>query len=246
MKKMLKLTPVLAMACMVLATQRAEAIVAPVVADSYIDTGNNGSGLNTNFNTSNANQLRVKNAGGNNFNRKAFVRFDTSGIGLVDDATFTMNFFDTNAGNGGGAINWEFEVYGLADGDAGENWAENVITWNNAPANDVASSTDFLGNATSLGTFSFLGRTSIVNFSSAALTSFVNADNDGLLTLMVARNTPEIAITDTYVHAFGSSENGQIAGPSLNVSVVVPEPTTAALGLLGMAGLGLRRRQRSC
>ena len=83
-------------------------------------------------------------------------------------------------------------IWGLDDGDPGENWDELGITWNNAPANDTAGN-GLLSNATYLGEFNSpelqypdpaaAGGTG--DFSGDALKDFLNADTNSLATLMI-------------------------------------------------------------
>ena len=213
------------------------------VADSYVDKGS----ASANFGTSAV--LRVKNAN-SNFVRKAYMRFDVSSLTFdhtvdLQSASLLLEFPDTGAGLGGGSNNWTFQVYGLNDGDAGENWGESTINWNNAPQNDTANGNGVLGGATSLGTFSFVGRTQSVNFTGTggtAVRDFVAAStSDDLLTFIVVRDTPESG-GDTYIHGIASKENGSFTAPTLDLTAV-PEPSTAVLlGSFALAGLMRRRR----
>lgn len=228
------------------------ALSLPLEADSFIDRNQN----NNNFGADA--QLRVKNENGN-FVRKSYLRFDASGIGDVDDATLTINFLDTGAGDSGVGINWEFEVYGLDDLDAGELWVEGTgtqsspvsgsgIDWNNAPANNTTSGNMLLGNASSLGTFILSGEEGVVNFSTPELADFVNLDTDGDVTLIVVRNTSQQVVGSSYVHAFASEEQTVLPAPLLMVTETppaVPEPMTAGLAAmsLGALGMGMRRRR---
>ena len=208
-----------------------------------------------------ADHLRLKNEGGNN-RRKSYIRFDTSSLTtMVESASLKLNFFDTDLGGGGTTTNWEFEVYGLNDGDPGENWVQatgqtsvvgatppNPIVWDNAPANNTGSGNGFLGNATSLGTFDILGRTDNVDFTSSALIDFLNDDTNGTATFLLARNTPQPNGANSYVHGIASTENTTIAGPSLDVTVAaVPEPASFAIWSLiglGLTGFGYYRTRR--
>ena len=210
------------------------------------------SSATTNFGTDAI--LRVKNdAGAGTNQRKAYIRYDSSSlVGTVENATLNLNFVDTGLGAGGTTINWEFEVYGLNNGDPGEAWVEGdggtdatatsppgELTWNNAPANDTGSGFAFLANATSLGTFDLLGRDGTVNFTSSDLIDFLNDDTDGLVTFMIARNTEQPNSSNTYVHGIASLENSTVDAATLDVTLAVPEPATVAIWvLLGVIGMG--------
>ncbi|MEX2212695.1 MAG: hypothetical protein WD768_01120 [Phycisphaeraceae bacterium] len=227
----------------------AGAVTVAAGGDSYIQL----SVPTTNFGTSST--LLVKH-NTDTFLRKAYVRYDTSSIdGLAGDASLTFNFVETGVGNldaAGLAQSWQFQVYGLNNGDAGEFWVEGnggadnnpagEINWNNAPANNTATGNGVLANATSLGTFSVLGKgIGPVVFSSDALVDFLNSDTDGLATFILVRNTPQTVGTNNYAHGISSRENTAIGGTLLNV-VLVPEPATGLLALMGMTVLGRRRR----
>lgn len=213
-------------------------------ADSYID----GDSKTANFGTSV--QLRAK-YDPTTFTRKSYIRYDLSALTFdhttqLQAATLNLNFFNTGAGAGGTTITWEFEVFGLSDGDAGENWGEGTIDWSNAPANDpTGTSNNILSNAPSLGTFSFLGRTAVVAFTGTggtAVRDFVAASSgDDLVTFIVRRNTIQPDGGNSYVHAASSREHTTEPIPSLDLTPV-PEPSTLALGILGVLGLVRRKK----
>ncbi len=213
-------------------------------ADSYIDANSKTANYGTNV------QLRAK-YDPTTFTRKSYIRFNLSALTFdhttqLQDATLNLNFFDTDAGSGGTGITWEFEVFGLEDGDAGENWGETSINWNNAPANDAAgTSNDILLNAPSLGTFSFLGRTAVVAFTGTggtAVRNFVAASSDNdLVTFIVRRNTVQPNQSNSYVHAASSRNHTTEPIPSLDLTPI-PEPSTLALAVLGVLGLARRKK----
>ena len=113
---------------------------------------------------------------------KAYARFDLSPI--VDTIALAKLTFTTIDGQFAAGTT----IWSLNDGDAGELWEEMEITWNNAPANDLVSATEFLANATFLGEFENISNVAggTGDFSGAALTDFLNADTDGVATLMFA------------------------------------------------------------
>ena len=202
-------------------------------------------------------QLLVKRNYDTTFNRKTYMRFDLNDLvghdlaGLVD-ATLKLNFVASGKGANPGQ-DWEFGVYGLDDGDAGEGWGEATIKWDDAPGN---SDSGYLmgGNATSLGTFNLTGDTGLVEFSSADLLNFIQGHTvSDLTTLMIVRNTPGTGGSGgaTYVHAIASKENGLLPGPQLvltgpSPAGVIPEPATMCAIALAVAGLGgyVKKRRR--
>ena len=259
--------PVVLLSIALAASVRAD-LIAPE-ADTYID----GSAQTTNFGSSI--QLRTKNDAGN-FKRKSYIRFNLAALGFdhvtqLQDAALNLEFFDTAAGTGGHSINWEFEVFGLDDGDPDESWLEGGINWQGAPAHSGGNG--FLANAASLGTFSFTavwyfgwwalnqastsassrmdtfsftGRTASVNFSGTTgseVRDFVAAStSNDLVTFLVRRNTQNAS--NTYVHAMASREHTSIDPPELVLNQI-PEPSSLVLlagALTWLAFFHTRRR----
>jgi hypothetical protein len=180
--------------------------------------------------------MQIRSGDATNRNRLGIVRFDISSVASVTTAGANIQFTET--GNNGRAIT----VYGLNDGDAGENWDEASITYNTAPGisfnNSMAPalSTDFdPARTTNLGTFNTTSSTNeVVTFSGAALEAFIAADTNDLLTFYLYQNNLNGAIGIT------TKEGG--AAPVLTL---VPEPATALLGgLAGLVLVGARRRWR--
>jgi len=195
-------------------------------ADAYV----NDFTATTNY--GNATLMQIKFGALAQFHRKAYMKFDLSAWSFdhttsLADAALRLNFIESGGGTGGTTVDWEFEVFGLNDGDPGEDWAEGnggaddnpagEITWNNAPANNVATPNDVLGNATSLGTFTLHGRTGVVDFRSPALTAFLRASTaNDLVTFIIRRKTVEPnTSTQSYVHAIASKEHATAGGPQL-------------------------------
>jgi len=147
-----------------------------------------------------------------------------------------LNVVESGQGKVDATRNYEFEVYGLNDG-GDENWLENVITWNNAPANAPKNLFD-MTKATSLGKFDIVGKgigstITLSSVSHPAMATFIESDSDNQVTFMIARNTP--AGSDNYVHAFASKESTIVAGPILES---IPEPASMIVwSLLGALGI---------
>ena len=136
---------------------------------------------------------------------KIYVRFDLSSVTRpLASATLTATTIDGQFAAG-------TTVWGLNDGDAGEFWDEMTISWNNAPANDMASGTGFLPNATYLGSFANISNVAggTGDLSSVALTNFLDADTNNAVTLMFAS-----ASGFTYLAA---KENATFLPPTLTL-----------------------------
>ena len=156
---------------------------------------------------------------------KMYFRFDVSSLTLP----LTTNFKLTCA-TGDGQFPRGTSVWGLNDGDPGESWVEEELTWNNAPANDTTSYA-LLSNATSLGDFNTprlqypdpdaMGGTG--DLCGDALNDFVNADTDGLVTFIIL-SPGETGEGDTYHNGFVflvTKENTKYAHPTLTTDAGV-------------------------
>ncbi|MEM6552654.1 MAG: hypothetical protein AAF750_11075 [Planctomycetota bacterium] len=230
----------------------AEVIInATVDADARVGHGPN---VNTTFGTTDPNRL-VARRWGNDFlgnSDKTWVRFDLNGAapGTITDAAFALTFLD----NTGRFFEFDFEVYGLNDGLAGEaklgqgGWDQATVTGNNAPGNVFNSSFEVDANQTTLlGSFTKPNYNTgfdqegesvgIAGVAGSAFVDFLNADTNGVVTLIIVRTTNE-----NVTSVFASSENTDFDGPSLTLTVI-PEPGSFALLTCGsVLVLGRRRR----
>ena len=180
-------------------------------ADSYIRGATNG---NTNYGSETG--LLIKNVTGGANDRKVYMRFDVSGIIMEASLDLTVS---TNNEGGGGTTPQTFtvEVYGLAE-SLDHTWAEDTITWNNAPGN-VTTNHDFNTDATMLGSF-LVDQTpagDTISFSDPALVDFINADTDNQITLLFRRTTGN----GSHNLGFASKEHASASKPSCTTSFIV-------------------------
>lgn len=214
-------------------------------ADSFIRStlsGNNAA--NQNYGSTNV--VAIKNDTGiPGNNRKGYLRFDLSSItDSISDAELMLTYVGTTTEP---AANPSiYNVYGLLDGHSDENWDENLITWNNAPGNNTASTGGVsAAETTLLGTFSLDVPSSIpgdeVIFSSSALVAFLLADTDSLATILLTRQQQNFSI-----ELFASKEDTTWSAPTLKLDLN-PVPVPAAVWLFGTALIGFvgysRRRK---
>lgn len=157
-------------------------------------------------------------------NRKGFLKFDYSfGSALITDAVLELVYSGTNAPDTP-ANPSTYHIYGLNNGHAGENWADNSITWNNAPGHNtgsagvLASETTYLGNFNINFSITQVGDT--ISFATQELTDFLNTDTDGLVTFIITRGQRNFSI-----EYFASKENTNgWAAPTLNINQVPLSP----------------------
>lgn len=221
--------------------------VAGVIADAHVNRasggGNNADG--------NVDVMAIKNSASSTFERKIYMKFDISGFsGSVDEAALSLTMDHAGGDLDGNQTNaWTFNVFGMNDDQDG--WDEGTITWNNAPGNDTGDGGAIDGGAgTLLGQFIVSGSPEVMLTleNLPGLADYLNSIQNGLATFVISRATLGDSggdITLNTVHGIRSKEFGQGQfGAELIVSIApVPEPTTAVLGLLGLAGLAARRRR---
>ncbi|QNN22630.1 DNRLRE domain-containing protein [Planctomycetales bacterium ZRK34] len=218
-------------------------------ADAYVkldDTSNHGTETG----------VYVKNAGSSTTTRKGYIRFDVSNVhNLVTDASLQLEVLLNDSGGGDPTPNVvHFNVFGLNDENAGEDWIESgagSINWLNAPANDTGNGID-AAQTTFLGTFEIpaIHDSVIVEFSDLdsatqnALIDFINdeiadagGDRDGLVTFILTR-VDENGGWNTNFH---SSESTSGQAPTL-ILQFIPEPASALL--MGVASLVMIRRRQ--
>lgn len=220
------------------------------IADAFVAAGPNGSLSGNNFGAAGA--LAVAAGGLPQGEFQSVLRFDLSGARNSFDAQFGAGLWSvqsvtlrlTSSPHNNPIFNdiapGQFSVSLLQN----NSWVEGTGT-GGIPTTDGISFNSLLntlvnnGTDQALGSFSFGGGSSGQNTYSLGLAS-------GLTAKLLAGDNLSLrlfAADDAVSYLFSSRSTGS-AGPQLNITVV-PEPSTLALGLAGLAGLWVWRRARS-
>jgi hypothetical protein len=210
-----------ALLCTIATSQAAPTNLSTSVGKGADTSVRGGSYTTRNFGS--LNLLKVCNLPDLEHARKAYLRFDLSSLPskIKDAKSAAFNLVIAPAeGKSPADKVWTFQVSGLKDGDAGEDWAEGAVSWDNAPASDPKSASALTDAATPLGTFTITGKGEegkTVSFSSPELLKFLQADSNGEATLIITRVEVGDFAGNNVVHEFASKENGGLAAPGLNV-----------------------------
>jgi hypothetical protein len=208
-------TLALATAVVLTATNASYAATIITDADAQVWKGDNG---NTNYATTT--DLHVQDYSSTS-SLLAYVRFDLSGYTPGSFTTATLDLTSAALVDSP-AIGNTFYVWGLRNSQNGDGWGENIDTTTKA---DLLFTTIQVANG---GT---------ISMTNAGLLSFLNADTDGKVTFIIG--APAALGDPSFL--FASEEHATLAAPTLNFTVV-PEPSTALLGGLGLLALLRRRR----
>ena len=193
-------------------------------ADTYVQQGP----ATSNFGA--ATNIVIKGGNGTT-TRKGYLRFDTSSITRTVTAASIALTVSTNNSGGAAPVNgqtFNIDIFGLTnealdnwvEGDNGtDNLPENEITYNNAPANINPGNELNQEEVILLGTLNVPGTLAgeTVTFSDPNLTNFINNDTNGLVTIVMRRQSG-----GSNNIAFWSKEGTNT--PSLDFSVGLPSP----------------------
>lgn len=179
--------------------------------------------------------------------RIGYVRYDITGMDSSLFSSATLNgTFSASSYNGPSDGSGMWNVYGLDDGVAGNDWNESTVNYSNAAGvdNTAPLGTFAFTNVTQLGTISLDGvdvqpLPFASNPTDLDLSAFLNADTDGLVTFLfmdVAPNGDEYRID--------SKEGNTADGHGPMMLTFIPEPTSFALLGLGSLALVMARRWR--
>jgi methionine-rich copper-binding protein CopC len=181
-------------------------------ADAYVRAG-----IYATNNFGSATQVVVKDATTADNYRKGYIRFDLTGQDINATPNASLQFVVASAW----AETTPWQVYGLKNGDAGESWSENSITWNNAPANTTTSGDALVSSrVVLLGTLATTGAQplgKVLELRSAALDAFLLADTNNQVTFILTRTST--AAGNSIV---ASRESTTLAAPALEFDRSVP------------------------
>lgn len=168
--------------------------------------------------------LRVRNDRNVGDARKTYLRFDLTTLPLpsikATGATLGLRLAPSE-GKSAPDKKWTFNVSALKDASPLENWDENAVSWNNAPANDPTSPLNLKGDAIPLGTFTITGigvKDQPISFTSSQLLDLVKGDTNGEVTLIITRQEAGEGPDNDVVHIFASKEYGTPMPPVLSVA----------------------------
>lgn len=217
--------------------------------------------------------LRIKNQSGDGENssndRTGLLKFDLTG--LTESVTAAAVRLEMPRGASTGHPNNTYDagdtvyLYGVPDNGADEDFDEATITFASSPymtgtggATDPRPVSDLTGNGVNddlailLDTYTFptvSDAGDLIDFQSPALTSFLQADTNDLASFIVTVSQGSFAKTAVFVSDTGTE--GTPFPPTLltNADAPIPEPTTAGLlivSVAGLAGAHRNRRRNAC
>jgi hypothetical protein len=149
------------------------------------------------------------------------VTFDLAGVPVskIASAKLVLTMAPSGYGYASFTPECDFTVYGLTD-ETLDNWREESINWDNAPANVHNGAAVDTGKATRVGSFKVAEGVSSGEFALEGdeLQKFLRADHNGLVTFIVVRDTSETR-SGSLVHGFISRRNPTGAPPTLRLTL---------------------------
>jgi len=162
--------------------------------------------------------LLVKHQAEQSWRRIAYLRFDVSKLPetLKDDnsVSLTLSFVPSGIGYASTMPDCDFTVYGLLNEEA-DSWSASGLTWENAPG---INGEEDLNRSLVVPLARFrIDRDETTGFrvlETPELTEFLKQDTNGLVTLVIARDTLGVG-SSSLVHAFAGNRHPTVAPPSL-------------------------------
>ena len=166
--------------------------------------------------------LLVKNTLDDDYSRKAYLGLDlapASGSRVVE-ARLSLTFAPSQLGFASEVPDATFAVYGLTD-ETLDGWDASTIRWDNAPANKPGGDGLDKEKVTLIGRFEIVQGllTGIREISGAPIVDFLNRDTNGLVTLILIRETKGSGRQDL-VHGFAGKHHPHLPPPTLKLAVV--------------------------
>jgi hypothetical protein len=187
---------------------------------------------------------------------RGYLRFDLSTLGpniLISDASLKLTLTGAGASRNDAIVAARYATYGLNNvaGNTPQNWAEATFVIGQKGTEDVttlAGVTDLDDNVAGISEIlnpvagSNLGGTT-VTLSGAPLVAFLQgrAQDGGLATFILSND-------DATDRGFGLATKENLTEawrPVLTLTYLVPEPTSAVLFVVALAGIGAGLRRRS-
>lgn len=167
--------------------------------------------------------LLVKNTASkmSDWHRKAYIGLDLTPLAghRVCEAELALSFAPTGMGFASECPDATFGVYGLTD-ESLDHWSEARLKWADAPANRPGGTSLDLTKVMKLGTFEIAqGQLSGTRtLSGPALVDFLNRDTNGLVTLILVRETAGSGRSDL-VHGFANRRHPDLPPPTLRLTL---------------------------
>ncbi len=155
------------------------------------------------------------------WDRKVYLAFDIEALKgfQLDQAELRLHLVPSGLGYVSGQLDSTFQVYGLID-ETRDDWSEKTINWQNAPANEPGAAAVAPEMTVPVGTFEVRQgvQTGSVSVSGTRLRDFIESDTNGVITLIVVRETQERSWDGGgLVHAFMSKEHPSGLPPTLRL-----------------------------
>ncbi|QDV40604.1 FecR protein [Stieleria neptunia] len=156
------------------------------------------------------------------WDRKVYLAFDIESLKgfKLDQAELRLHLVPSGLGYVSGQLDSTFQVYGLID-ESLDDWSEKTINWQNAPANETGAASVASEMTVPVGSFEVRQgvQTGSVSVSGDRLRDFIESDTNGVITLIVVRETRERAWDGGgLVHAFMSKEHPSGLPPTLRLT----------------------------
>ena len=173
----------------------------------------------------NPHMVFVKNCEGE-YRRKGYLALDLQKLNgrHVESARLVLTLLPSGFGYASLASDSTFTVYGLVD-ESLDDWNASDLSWESAPANVDAGDAVNQRLTRKLGEFHVpRGRqTGQVSIEGPDLCGFLNSDTNGIVTLIVVRNTTDLRLPGL-VHAFANSKHPTSPPPTLELKLAEPTP----------------------